>query len=649
MTNKKEERKAGSKGRTHLAAAVLGCICMALPAVLIPCQDVTAGYRATAEPVSRTDGISDKIEKTEKNTRGNSNRKRKKVFEEQNKILEQILKNGTENMTNASEKLNPEEMTNASKTEESCKSAELPGISGENESSEETRNKETTNMSEIRLPESDFFRQVAGNIWEKHFESITAEEIAELTSLQIDTSEKTVAFQLNHGAVQTMSYGEETEMDTADLSVFTGLEWISIDRKLNAGDLQGLERLFGVYTRNTVKEMADIIPHPELITELGIADEATGQSEQKGEGRTEGAERTESAGEGTLDGTEYFPNLAYLTVDYRALEDISALVNFPALQGLMLEECDALTDYNPLLSLGNLEWLKIASNSLENIDFVSSMRRLTSLSIEGSRIKSLDVLQECSGLTLLNLTGNSMIEDYSVIGKLTELEELTLEMGHGGKLPSFEKLIKLERLSLKDVDDLSPLKDAGSVISLFLDHCSGAQLDAVCAMTNLDTLEIHRFSTTVDSLAPLAGLSKLTSLHLQDVTVNGNVEEIFGIPSLKSLCLDQCRVGIDFAQLPVNGNLEILSMNGIHIVSNPGEEGAEEVRLSEHYELFDCFPNLTELYLKSLGLENIAFTEKLPRLQHLDIRDNPVTSLKELRNLKEIRTVWYGGGTIVFP
>ncbi|HBA47748.1 MAG TPA: hypothetical protein DCZ91_08100 [Lachnospiraceae bacterium] len=646
MMDKKEERKAGSRGRTHLAAAVLGCICMALPAELIPCQDVTAAYRATAEPASRTDGISGKIEKAEKNTGENSNRKRKKVFEEQNRILEQILKNNPKNMTNKSEKPNTEEMTNASKTEESRKSAELPGISGvsgENESSERTHNKETTNASETRLPGSDFFRQVAGNIWEKNYESITAEEYAELTSLQIDTSEKTVAFQLNHGAVQTMSYGEETELDTADLSVFTGLEWISIDRELNADDLQGLERLFGVYTRNSVKEMANIIPYPELITELGIADGAAGQSEAKSGGRTE------SAGEGNLDGIEYFPNLAYLTVDYRALEDISALVKFPALQGLMLEECDVLTDYSPLLSLGNLEWLKIASDSLENIDFVGSMRRLTSLSIEGSRIKSLDVLQECPRLTLLNLTGNSMIEDYSVIGKLTELEELTLEMGHGGKLPSFEKLAKLERLSLKDVDDLSPLKDAGSVISLFLDHCSGAQLDAVCAMTELDTLEIHRFSTTVESLTPLTGLSKLTSLHLQDVTVNGNIEEVFGIPSLKSLCLDRCRVGIDFAQLPVNGNLEVLSMNGIRIVSNPGEEGAEEVRLSEHYELFDCFPNLTELYLKSLGLEDIAFTEKLPRLQHLDIRDNPVTSLKELQKLKDIRTVWYGGGTIVFP
>ncbi len=645
MADKKEESRTGSRGRTDFAAVVLGCICMALPAVLVPCQDVMAGYRAMAEPVSRTDGNrtdgdSDGIERTEKNIRESNNRKGKKVYEEQNRISEQILKNVGKNMTGVSDKTKPEEMTDVSKSEESQKGAELSSLSGENESGESTRDKETTYMSETKLPQSDFFQQAAGNIWEKDYDSITAEEYAWLTSLQIDASEKTVAFQLNHGAVQIMSYGEESEMNTADLSVFTGLEWISVDRKLSPGDLQGLDRLSGLYTRNTVKEMADIIPYPEAITALGIADEISEPAEP-GSG--------EETGEKNLDGIELFPNLAYLSVDYRALEDISALVKFPALQGLMLEECDALTDYSPLLSLENLEWLKIVSDSLEDIYFVGSMGRLSSLDIEKSRVKSLDVLQECGGLTLLNLTGNSMIEDYSVVARLYELEELTLEMGHGGKLPSFEKLTRLERLSLKDVDDLSPLKDAVSVISLFLEHCSGAQLEAVSAMTELDTLEVRRFSTTVESLEPLTRLPKLTSLHLQDVAVNGNIEEVFGISSLISLCLDECRVGVNFARLPANENLESLSMNGICIMSSPGEEGAEEVRLAEHYELFDCFPNLTELSLRSLGLENIAFTEKLPRLQHLDIRDNPVTSLKELRNLEEIRTVWYGGGTIVFP
>lgn len=479
-----------------------------------------------------------------------------------------------------------------------------------------------------RMPGSEFFRQAAGNIWQKDYRSITAEEYAELTSIQIDTSKKTVSFQLKEGMVQTMSYREETEMDTADLAVFTGLEWISVDRKLNPGDLQGLDRLFGVYAQNTLKEMAEIVPDPETITELGIADEITAPA-KPGSG--------EGTGEKSLDGIGRFPNLLYLSVDYRALEDISALLDIPALQGLMLEECDSLKDYGPLASLENLRWLKIASDSLESIGFISSMRQLESLSIEGSRVKSLDALKECAGLTLLNLTGNSLIEDYSVIGQFSGLEELTLEMGHGGKLPSFEKLERMERLSLKDVDDLSPLKDAGNVISLILDHCSGAQLEAVSSMADLDTLEVHRFSTTVESLSPLTKLSKLTALHLQDVVVSGNIEEIFGIASLKSLHLDNCRVGLDIAQLPVNENLEVLSMNRIRIANNPVEE------------MLGCFPNLKELYLRDLGLENIAFVEKLPHLQHLDIRDNPVTSLKELRKLKEIRTVWYGGGTIVFP
>ncbi len=646
--NKPQRYAEYHKIKKVLTAVALGCICVVFSATGIPGQKAVAGDMTEpvtgetgtsggTEPVSRQTGTSDGTEAIRKNEQETTGRKAKKAFPERNRIPEQVMKNERKNVTQESQKMKPNETTKVSEDERDQKSTEISGLSDENETSGNIPRDNATHMSENRFPGSAFFRQAAENIWEKDCQTITAEEYAELTALRIDTRKKTVSFQLNQGMVQTMLYGEETEMDTADLAVFTGLEWLSIDGKLHPGDLQGLDRLFGLYTGNTAGEMAELIPHPEAITELGIADEGIRAGNGNG------------TGEKNLDGITHFPNLRYLSVNYRALEDISALQNFPGLQGLMLEECDALDDYGPLASLVNLEWLKIASGSLEEIDFLSSMKRLDSLSIEGSRVKSLDELKECAGLTLLNLTGNSLLEDYSVIGQLGELEELTLEMGHGGKLPSFEQLTKLERLSLKDVDDLSPLKDAAGVISLSLERCSGSQLEVVSSMTELDTLKIHRFSTTVESLSPLTGLPKLTSLCLQDVAVKGNIEELFGIQSLKSLYLDGCRAGLDFAQLPVNGNLEVLSMNGIRILDDAGKDEASETELSEHYELFDCFPNLTELYLQSLGLDNIAFAEKLSHLQHLDIRDNPVISLKELQSLEEIRTVWYGGGTIVFP
>ena len=63
--------------------------------------------------------------------------------------------------------------------------------------------------------------------------------------------------------------------------------------------------------------------------------------------------------------------------------------------------------------------------------------------------------------------------------------------------------------------------------------------------------------------------------------------------------------------------------------------------------MFERFPNLTELYLASLKLDSIAFVEKLPRLQYLDITDNNVTSLKPLEALSDFRAVWCGRNTIL--
>lgn len=543
------------------------------------------------------------------------------------------------NATYMSEVQKQNKMTQMSKTGKNTAGTETAGTDEANaedfntenskdEDSREVQNNQMTNMLEIKYPESEFFRQTASNIWGKDYHSITAEEYASLTSLQIDTAEKTVSYQLDHGFVQTMSYGTETEMDTADLAAFPGLEWLSLDRPLQPGDLQGLGKLFAVYARNTVNELADIIPHPETVTELGIADDT---------------------GEKSLEGIRDFPSLEHLAVNYRYLEDISALRQVPALKGLMLEKSDSLGDYSPLTALADLEWLKIESGKLESLDFIGSMEKLISLSVEGSRIRDLELLKGHAGLTFLALRNNPEIDDYSVIGELEGLEELTLEMGHGGILPSFRKLERLERLSLKDVEDLSPLEDAGSVISLFLDHCSGAQLEAISAMKELDTLEIHGFSTAADSLDPLTEMPKLTSFNLQNVVIDSDIRRVFDISSLKSLHLDHCRVGLDFSTVQVNENLEILSMNGISFINRSADGEAQEEKLQGHYEFFDCFPNLTELYLESLGLEDIAFVEKLPRLQHLDIRDNPVTSLRELQKLEEIETVWYGGGTIVFP
>lgn len=491
----------------------------------------------------------------------------------------------------------------------------------------------TPDTDNRRLPKSDFFRSVAEYIWDKDYRNITAQEYASLTAIKINKEEKTVEYYLSgYDDYQSVNYRSDYGMDLADLASFPGLEWISVDDDLKKGDLDGLDHLYGIHTENNLKEYLGIIPHPENITELTIVDGFLERS---------------------LSGLESFPNLVYLDVEYGYLEDISSLSQFPNLVELSLYDCSRVTDYSPLMSLTGLELLAITSSGLKSIDFIKNMPLLNSLSVEAEQLSSLDALRECPDLEYLYLylDDNYSIQDYSAIGELEKLSELELEMGWSWRedctLPSFEKLTNLQYLSLKNAKDLSPLKDAAGLTYLSLENCSGKELDTIASLQELTMLYINDFSGYVDSLEPLTRLPGLMALSLEDTSVFGNIEEIFGIPTLQYLYLDDCQVGMDFDKIPDNSALVSLSLDDISILADPTYNNGVKVSLSEHYDIFDHFPNLTSLYLCSLGLDNIDFVEKLPNLQYLDITDNSVTSLKPLENLSDFQVVWCGKNTIL--
>ncbi len=475
-------------------------------------------------------------------------------------------------------------------------------------------------------PESSFFQEMASLVWGKDYELITAEEYSHLTALQINSGDQEIYYQLDHGETQMLVYGNDYGREWDDLSVFSGLEWLSIDDYLFGDELMGLNKLYAVYTENSIEDYLKMIPHPENITELGIENFGIDQS---------------------LEGIDSFPNLRCLSVDYYDLVDISALSKLPDLQMLTLIDCDDLMDYSPLMTLTKLESLSIESTQLKSIDFVEKMPVLTSLNLEDSEVRNIDALVYCPELSMLSLIRNYEIEDYSVIGQLTKLQALGLETASDSVLPSFENLLQLQTVELKNINDLTPLGDAAGITSLRLERCSGWQMEVIGSLQELETLTLNDFSTHVTSLEPLTNLPKLTTLKLENENLGGDIEALFGIPTLCCLYVEDCRVGINFDSIPVNESLELLSLSGTSIVFGPEYNNWETIALSEHYDMFDKFPNLTELFLASQAIDSIEFVENLPKLQYLDITDNNVTSLKPLEALSDFQTVWCGSNTIL--
>ncbi len=484
--------------------------------------------------------------------------------------------------------------------------------------------------SRQRLPESDFFRLVAEAIWEKSYRSITAEEYAQLTFFQLNQEEKYIYYQLNDGETLMLTFQSDSGKKLSDLRCFTGLKHLVIDDDLSKGDLDGLNQLMIVYAENSIYDYLDIIPHPENILELSVEDPLFSDS---------------------LEGIESFESLQYLSVRYSSLEDISALLALPDLAGLQLKKCDRLTDYSPLMELTQLEELEVESVQLKSIDFLNVMPNMTGLSIENSMITDLDALASCPEITFLCLTGNYYIEDYTGLDTLENLTSLTLELNYSNQMPSLQNLGGVTELTLLHANDLSVLRNAPNVTYLCLESCAGWELDAISAMQDLTTLEIHEFSSATNSLEPLTRLPKLEVLDLSETNVYGSINEIFSIPTLYYLNLSDCRIALNLDNKPESEYLENLILDNASI-SDADAEGYdgwnhETVHLSEHYDLFDGFPNLTILSLTSMGIDSIEFVEKLPRLQYLDITDNNVTSLKPLENLPDFRTVWCAENTIL--
>ena len=497
-----------------------------------------------------------------------------------------------------------------------------------NDSDDGSSSQSSVSINRFPTPQSSFFRQLSEIMFDKAFSDITQEEFASVTALEIDFDKYEIYYQVNYEDGIPLTFNSGINIDLADLRCYTGLEWISlIGKGLKSGDLVGLENLYAVYSKNTLEELVKIIPYPENILELSVEDSFFAKN---------------------LSGVEKFPNLQYITVEYYGLEDISALTELSGLRGLSLLECDRLTDFSPLMSMTDLEQLSIQSGQLKTIDFVKMMPNLIYLGVEGSQIPNIDAISSCPNLIGLYLVENYSVQDYSPIGDLVNLTDLTIFKSTHAPIPSLEKLTKLERASFKNLfDNELPLVTAASNINqLYLENnYDDANLKL---LTDLPLVSLSMVDCSISGNHPLAFLAELPDLYYLDLTesyIFGNMEEVFGLPSLQYLYLQETTGVIDFEQLPYNDNLLILYMSGLDIKVDAW--GQDRQKLKDHYDMFANFPNVEELYLADTGIDSLDFVTSMPNLQYLNIIQNYVTSLKPLEGLDSFQTVLCGDNSIL--
>ena len=218
---------------------------------------------------------------------------------------------------------------------------------------------------------------------------------------------------------------------------------------------------------------------------------------------------------------EQMPNLQVLELNCPGLNDFSGLSNLSALEELEMdqfheEDLACLTHCYSLLnlsiyradlltSLESIQELKqLESLFLQNCDEITNLAPLVNL----PNLKSLD----------LGLKDNAIVKDFSFVGNLTDLRDLTVCSDLLVDVYWMVGLVNLKEVNFWNCSKLSSLNGFSTLSDLRqlnLSCCSSIKdVDALSGLTDLNEL----YLSNCEALACINGLKSLINLEYLDLT-----------------------------------------------------------------------------------------------------------------------------------
>lgn len=245
--------------------------------------------------------------------------------------------------------------------------------------------------------------------------------------------------------------------DGSELCLFDQLEVFIAERSdivLAPGDLHGLNELFAVGCSNTPVELLSIVDIRNIEYLFLTVD-----------------------GDLDLRGIEEYPRLHSLRVTADNLVNADYICRNPYLDSLTISVTGSPIDYSFLEPLDKLTQLTIEAPFFTDLNFLRGMPKLTSLEILGNGMLSdVSSLEYCSELDLLTITNADLIQDFSVIGKLKNLNWLTLRDCKLNDLSWASSLTKLNILKIEgnSVTSLAPLESLPNLEEIY---CEGNPIE----------------------------------------------------------------------------------------------------------------------------------------------------------------------------
>lgn len=267
--------------------------------------------------------------------------------------------------------------------------------------------------------------------------------------------------------------------------------------------------------------------------------------------------------------------------------------------------------YRQLLNVGSDDMLftddlwRITSLTVpEGVSDYTEIGRLTyleNLVMEDAKIENLQMLSDLTQLKSLTIRGSSLSrEDLRIIGNLPNLEHLVLvrcSLSNISELANASKLLTLD-LSENAIEDLSPLSFMDHLTTLNLSYNAVSTTSPLSALSNLKELDVS--NNLLTSLMPLSICTKLEVLRasynqLDHLTVFQNPEVL--------------------VELDVSNNL----LTNVDVLSE--------------------YTSLKRLTLARNQLTDISSLSGLIRLEYLDFSNNEVTKLPEFNRACMLITI----------
>ncbi len=184
-----------------------------------------------------------------------------------------------------------------------------------------------------------------------------------------------------------------------------------------------------------------------------------------------------------------------------------------------------VVDLTDIRWLPNLISLDLSENDINSIEPLGALSRLQELDLRdlgscpGGRI-DLRPLARLEALRRLDLSGNRACSQFTGLGDLGRLEDLSLRNTRLSSLEPLVSLVRLRDLDLRATDldgaDLSSLASLGVLERLNLRETGVSRIDALNELTTLRYLNLHS-NPRIESLEPVGGLRRLHTLIIRNV------------------------------------------------------------------------------------------------------------------------------------